>query len=287
MRVIRALVHIIIWIALVIVTTLPTLVLIPPVSTPWGLFSFSPYAGAAGVLLAFRYSDSILDRIWPKKSTTLSSELLNVAPDVPLSEAQRISIAWASTNQPQRSVDAVFAAIRVSAKNGSVLGCRAELRCQKPILMSKANDPVIVNVNHEHVSGGTKVLQWEDEGYVNWYSVGTRKKIGPSIHDFSLGRLNAYLKNTREDIYEGNPKELLVFYVLHNDFVIHPCTDVEDSMFARIEFYKNEMPLRFLVQLTITGEGLARPLVQEFTVSVSQNVEIAMGTTITLEPKWH
>ena len=69
-----------------------------------------------------------------------------------------------------------------------------------------------------------------------------------------------------EDLYEDNPRYLLICYLPINQQIVYQCSDIG----LAIGMFNPNQSLQFEVEITLTGEGM-RKTILGFDVEVSRN----------------
>lgn len=165
----------------------------------------------------------------PIQAPTLSFEPLILIPSGKRVESQWANMVWSRLGVGEGRLAADFGVIRVHALRGEALRCRAEARFKS----SELKD------------------MWLNGGFLNWYSASLRRNL-TSVVDFGPFLLNKYLKNTTEDIHEGETKDLLLFYMIKNSSFIALCSDMDMTPVGNVQ--GNNQPLKFQVEISVTAE---------------------------------
>jgi len=111
-----------------------------------------------------------------------------------------------------------FGVLRVSASGGDAIGCRSTARFR--------------HVNF--ANGNPEPDEWVSFGPLNWFFEDSKDRVfrqegGPLEHLYknpSLG-LNAHLKNSQVDIYEGETADLPLFYMRLDQPLVYLCGPTE------------------------------------------------------------
>lgn len=216
----------ILWIILVVVLAL---VSSPTFTTHYGFVGL--LAPTVASLLAFRYSDRLLDLVFGKETVeklSLSLQLIGRKPEDSNSDAWKdlsrsVGCQWPRSDGQMNQLYLRFGLIRVASIGGDAVGCRASVRVRSSFF----DEPY-----------------WEDKGFLNWYDQSKRESLRLNIKELNqLGGddasssslhevgINHYLRNSQgETIYEDQlPKNLQLFYVMREGGVVL-CTDLESQL---------------------------------------------------------
>lgn len=236
-RIAKAVVGIIVWVVLVVLTSLTSFV-----PSPYGLI-----LATAASLLSVRYSDAVLDIIFGKEGPSLTMEPLDLSPDntpyEKMHTSQWISMAWVRQGFPQNTLKCDFGVICVHCHGGNTSRCRASVRFFHSI-----------NIHDAKSGQNTTVERWDLGGNLNWFSASLRHNL-PTIDQFNIHQLSKYIMNTSEDFYEGDRKELLLCYVPDNANFVAICTDMVGLPVAN---FAVGHPLNFKAEITFTADRLRK-----------------------------
>lgn len=102
--------------------------------------------------------------------------------------------------------------------------------------------------------GVSRESKWYDGGYLNWFSPSIKQDLSKyNLLEKIYHGINGYLRNEKMDIYQGEDKDLLLFYVIKGSPKVHLCSGLEHYEIG-IATDEN-MPLGFKLELTIAGEN--------------------------------
>ena len=133
---------------------------------------------------------------------------------------------------------AKFGVLRFELLSGSVKGCHVGA---KYLVVKEMND--------------ARVFGWHDGGYLNWYSIMVRQKLLKcNVFEKIFTGINECLKNDTTDIYQGEERDLLLFYVVKGSPMVHLCSTLDSCVIGYAP--DEDVPLVFELKLTVVGEGL-------------------------------
>lgn len=138
---------------------------------------------------------------------------------------------------------AKFGVIRFEVIKGYVKGCRVGVKYRE---IKEMND--------------ASVSKWSDGGYLNWFSPMIKQGLikcnlfEKMLNGMILNGINSCLKNEAMDLFQGEEKDLLLFYVIRGSPMVYLCSTLDNCVigYAAVE----SMPLKFELKLTIVGENL-------------------------------
>lgn len=111
----------------------------------------------------------------------------------------------------------------------------------------------------------TRESKWCNGGYLNWFSPMIKQSMAKyNLLEKIYNGINEYLKNETVDIYQGEERDLLLFYVVKGSPKIHLCSGLE---YCEIGIATDEnMPLRFELELMVAGENFPS-VIKRFKIS--------------------
>ncbi len=204
--------------------------------------------------MEYSLTDRIVDLVLGKEIPILSFEPLDVTPQTKFNPIQCMTKVWASGHVKaeegktventfrQHQFEAKFGIIRVRNMGSDAEDCRAALRY-----------PSFIH--------GTNKVTWIDGGYLNWYSVSKRQRIGRDGQELDFRQLGLMLENTSDVIHSGEAKYLQVGFFANkmapsfffcSDLDTWPYLNIanlEDLASKGVAPEKNE----FQIELTITA----------------------------------
>lgn len=178
------------------------------------------------------------------KKTATATNVGASTPEYNLLEiSQKLEVAKGPIDQPMNELTAKFGVIRVHCVSGDALNCKAQAKVR-----------IIELYGQMHP---TNFVDW---GYLNWFSVAIKRDIQQNRFDEiypvkHLG-LNKYLKNAAVDLYQGDEKDLLVFYMIKGLSNVFLCTDVEIAHAGSV--FSSGQTLKFEVEIGVTAQGYPR-----------------------------
>lgn len=136
---------------------------------------------------------------------------------------------------------AKFSVIRVYSLSGTIKNCKAEVRYR---ILEEAGK----TINEDWINGGS----------LNWYSTELSGKILASEIDERerMFGINKRLFKSEQTITKGDPKDLLVFYMIEHVPNVYLCSSMESAPLGWTE----KGPVKFAIRLTVTGEGSRRSI---------------------------
>ncbi len=154
-----------------------------------------------------------------------------------LAPSQLLAIWYGKLDEEKKEFIAKFGVLRSRSVRGDIKGCHVGVKYRV--------------VNEMGVSRETK---WYDGGYLNWFSSSIKQNLSKyNLLENIYHGINKYLRNERMDIYQGEEKDLLLFYVIKGSPHVHLCSGLD---YCEIGITIDEkMPLRFETELTIAGEN--------------------------------
>jgi hypothetical protein len=229
---------------------------------------FAAFLAVLAGLVGFPLSQRGLDLLRGKEKTSLKTNPLNVSLErIRASQGKGFHTSqWVSMrkscvafpNKPNytNTLQALFGVIKVEGEHGNVTRCRAEARYGTEIwehdVQTKQNK---------------KTFHWMNGGNLSWFSESVRSN-SVSEPDFDMRNLGGYLANSREDLYQDNPRYLLVCYIQYDQQVLWICSDLNSRPIG--SFNPGET-LHFKIEITFAGEGLSKPSVRTFDGEASLN----------------
>jgi len=179
-----------------------------------------------------------------KKQTTITHEDKVTTPEFSfLSKSQWFSWQWGKIDNLQ-TVFAKFGVLRVNCVAGEAIDCRASIRIRRI----------------EQFGSSPSGSYWSSCGYLNWYSNSLRVNMAQSMDvekEKGFG-FNKYLKNTNENLQQGDEKDLLLFYMIKGLPSIFLCTDI-NWISAGLSL-QDKPPLKFEVEVTLTAQHYSRTI---------------------------
>lgn len=171
-----------------------------------------------------------------------------------LKRSQFIGMSWIVPGGPNYELHADFGVLRVTAKAGDFIGCKAKARISRKI-QTQGQDGKSAEVDYV-----------QDVGTLNWYSQPITGNLS-GLAEFSVPRLGAYLKNESEDIFEGESADLLLCYTIplyragterQVIAITYLCSDVAHPEIGMITNHVTgpdfEGTLNFRMEVTLTAQ---------------------------------
>ena len=154
-----------------------------------------------------------------------------------LAPSQLLAVWYGKLDEEKKEFIAKFGVLRIRSVIGGIKECHVGVKYR-----------VIREM------GVSRESKWYDGGYLNWFSPLIKQDLGKyNLLENIYHGINKYLRNERMDIFQGEEKDLLLFYVIKGSPQVHLCSGLE---YCEIGIATDEnVPLRFESELTIAGEN--------------------------------
>lgn len=168
-------------------------------------------------------------------TTTMKNETRGTTAEVSLiASSQMIEVWYGPIDKTMNEFVAKFGVIRVKCLRKEAYDCHVQVR-YRPITSTG------VSVN----------TRWYRTGNLNWFSIVKKQELhNLDFESLKPKGINPYLKNTSVDIFTGEEKDLLLFYVIKDHPAVHLCTE---SDFSIVGYTFDNVPLNFDVELLVSA----------------------------------